>query len=410
MDINNKNFSASAVVRLFSVFCVVGVALNLYVSEYDTQIATALSRLDHGASLKSAFFYPIFFAFFASLYLDLISKSKVAAAPYGYVGMLLICTMFFSIKSVNFLGSVVEILSEFVFYSLAISSFKYRNFDKVFLLICAVYFLLSASGCYVQSEYFMMSASHDFSCRGLSPHRNTFAPQVIFVGVLAIAVTRSRNIRWLALVGVLGLILMTKSVTAISLMALLIALYFSRGVIAFFSVPPLVYLGGVMLVSLLLILAGNTLLTVFAGREESFLIRILIWQVASSTLEPYFFFGEGFKSAYAPAILDSLTSVSAWDDASGFHNSFFEMWRQFGLIGAIFIIILLTAWIMVIIYRRSTREDSVFWFLSALALYFIYGLVESGFTISFSIWSLVTLRLGWLVLYEKRNKENYHRL
>ena len=174
--------------------------------------------------------------------------------------------------------------------------------------------------------------------------------------------------------------------------------------------PPLLYLGGVMSVSLLLILAGNTVLTVFAGREESFLIRILIWQVASSTLEPYLFFGEGFKSSYASSILDTLSSVSAWDDASGFHNSFFEMWRQFGLFGAIFFIILLIAGVFAITFRRSIREDSVFWFLSALALYFIYGLVESGFTISFSIWSLVTLRLGWLVLYEKRSKENYHRL
>ena len=410
MEIRKKIFSAAAIIQLLSLFCVAGVALNLYISEFDTQIAKALNRVDTEASLRSVFFYPIIFAFFASLYFDLRLKSKRAVAHYAYVAILATFAIFFSIKSVNFLGSVVESLSEFVFYSLAISSFKYRDFDKIFLLICVAYFLLSASGCYVQSEYFMMSASHDFSCRGLSPHRNTFAPQVIFVGLLAIAVVQSTNVRRLMIVGLVGLILATKSVTAISLMALLLVLYFSRGLIRGSGMPPLLYLGGVMSVSLLLILAGNTVLTVFAGREESFLIRILIWQVASSTLEPYLFFGEGFKSSYASSILDTLSSVSAWDDASGFHNSFFEMWRQFGLFGAIFFIILLIAGVFAITFRRSIREDSVFWFLSALALYFIYGLVESGFTISFSIWSLVTLRLGWLVLYEKRSKENYHRL
>lgn len=357
--------------------------------------------VDPDASLRRYFAIPLVLIFCAVAIFDLRTGRLSRIRHYFVLFLLTLVIIFFSLKSKNLPASALEVIVEALVYGIAISAFRYRFFDVVFLGLAVLYITISSFGCWLESDFFRMSASHDFGCRGITNHRNSYAPQIIFSTLLAVSIMRSRSYQLLALLIMVGLIFFTKSVTALSVSVLIVMLFFFRKSILATKIPASTLLFCVSLSSLVAIIFGTTFVTATAGREESFLIRVLIWGIAPSTLEGFTFFGEGYKSSYSSVILDSLTSATGWEDASGFHNSFFEMWRQVGLIAALVIVALGLLTAVSMVRNRSISNPTVYWFVVAVSCYFIYGLVESGFGIGFSVWSLIVLRLGWRVLNVK---------
>lgn len=97
-----------------------------------------------------------------------------------------------------------------------------------------------------------------------------------------------------------------------------------------------------------------------------------------------------------------MAQRSGWDYASGFHNSFFETWRQSGLIPTI--IIFATGLITVsrLLSKYRARNKAAADFAIASLIFIFYGIVESGFGVGFSFGFVVLIRIGWILREKDR--------
>ena len=128
----------------------------------------------------------------------------------------------------------------------------------------------------------------------------------------------------------------------------------------------------------------------------------------SSQLFVYLWLGEGYKSVMSEDLSAILVSATNWDNVSGMHNSFLELWRQIGFIGTMIISI----WFLVVTIQKFKKSkfnnDRGYYACLSLFCFLLFGLWESSYGPYTSITTLVILRLA-LTSSSEQKTENFNR-
>lgn len=217
--------------------------------------------------------------------------------------------------------------------------------------------------------------------RGTYPHPNALAfyleRAVPFAAALAIAFRARFNLRWLAVAAICGVGLL---------------LTFSRGaylgagagllVVAWLAgrrrLAGALALGGGILVLALALVAGDRLLSLFAGGSGS--LRVAIWQSSLAMVRDHPIWGVGldqFLYQYAPRYVQP----EAWPErfTSHPHNLLLDLWLRLGIMGlgvAAAYVVVLGRRVHRIVGQRSGLGLAA---LGALTAGAIHGLVDNGY-------------------------------
>lgn len=385
--------------ELVSVVFLLITAINVYISDVDSQILAATNGVQAGGFVRSLLAIPL--ALLAAVYVlrSINNNDTYEILKIKRLVSISVILFIFSFGAVNVGPVALDLAIELMFLLCMFSLFGTPRFDFYLFWLMSVFLLISSIGCLSGSEYFLMSSSHDYACRGLTHHRNSFGPLAVFFLIYGVAIRKEIYLHVILTFTCLFLVVLSESATSQALYIFTLLIMALRGILARMSIIkislPLFFIFTTLFAISVIFLFMNNFAD-FSNRTDSFLIRFIIWGVAPELLEGYFWAGDGYKSAIDTGILSSLSNSTSWLEASGFHNSFFELWRQFGLIGSLFVVGCVLGYGFWSMRRQSLKDRNGFFFMLAVQIYIFFGLVESGFGLSFTFWLLILLRLAYL--------------
>ncbi|MGI8959261.1 MAG: O-antigen ligase family protein [Bryobacteraceae bacterium] len=213
---------------------------------------------------------------------------------------------------------------------------------KALLRLLAFTLALAIVGSIVAAVLFpaagLMSGALLGAWRGIYIHKNTMARimGLAFVTFSCLTLDSKRN-RWVYsgfLLGAFGLIVLSRSITAIlvTLITCAVGLWRRRQLrraesVAFFAV---VLLAGV---SVSAVLEGNTdALFQFIGRSSTLSGRTYLWQLSFEAVAQRPFLGSGWDVFWGTSEGDRIRALIGWD-APHAHNAFLDLSLNVGIIG-----------------------------------------------------------------------------
>lgn len=374
-------------------------AINVYISDIDSQILAATNGVQTGGYIRSLLAVPLALIAAGYFFTSIINYDTYEITKIRRLLSIAVLLFIFSSGAISLGAVALDLAIELMFLLCMFALFGIPRFDFYFFWLMSIFLLSSSVGCISGNDYFLMSSSHDYACRGLTQHRNSFGPLAVFFLIYGMAIRKEIYLRIVVVLGCLMLVLLSQSATSQALFIYSFLIIALRGILMKMSITkislPLLFMFTTLSVLLVMFLFVN-IFADFSNRSDSFLIRLIIWGVAPGLLEGYLWVGDGYKSPIDIGILSSLSNSTSWLEASGFHNSFFELWRQFGLIGSLLVLGCVLGYGFWSTRRQSFKDRKGFFFMLAVQVYLFFGLVESGFGLSFTFWLLVLLRLAYI--------------
>lgn len=285
-------------------------------------------------------------------------------------------------KLKNFIGLIIAIM-------VIIKDNKNRVWSFLFYYI-VISSILSYFFIFIMSEYGWMAYEGNMLPKGIFGHKNILGIFGAF-GCLISHYTYSKKKKYyyiIVLIACLGLLLFSKSVTALLALLLSYAIYY---MVVSVSGRIWVLMAGISLVTLLFLL--NTFVqydiisSMFGhlGKDMTLTGRSILWGVLIDIGLKKPVFGYGYGSFFRGEETAWLTNLMGWD-ASHAHNGFLQVFLESGLVGLALVICFITSFTK----RLFLYKNPLLY--SFLVIFIVFNYSEAGlFNTSFV--SVVTLSL-----------------
>jgi len=368
---------------LTSLFLLSGALLLLWrqMSGFDLSFV-------EGDPLQQAIFAAIYaVSFFLLLLRPRRTLDAMCAGSYLWplLGWVLLSVLWSAAPEVT-IRRVIALLGTTVFGVYLVTRFEHREFLRLLGWTLLVAVVLSYFFVFLIPEWGIMQEMRGPVWRGIYVHKNdlgrTAALAVVVFLLLARSELRQRSLWWLGLILAIGLVVGSRSATALVVLIILLFLLPVLKVLRLrydLAVPLLLMF--VMITGALTWFISMNIeqLLGFLGRDVTLTGRTYLWKAVIYTASQRPWLGYGYGAFWLGW---NGPSALVWQrisfPASHAHNSFLDIWLALGFIGVVlFALSYFTAFGRTLELMKKTREYLALWPTIYLLFMLLYSISES---------------------------------